>query len=105
MPKKTARQLNHEIARALSKPLLREDWPDAARRYVKEAAARLNLHENLDRAVDEVMRSLESDQARGVGDFYIEGRPIADSWYARFESGALENEIRDALRTAQHRPL
>jgi hypothetical protein len=98
---KSRTQLNREIVEALSRPLLKDDWPSAARRYVREAADWYAIDENLDEAVNSVIRKLERDQAGGVGDFTRESQPIKDSWYDRFESGEIDAEIRAAIQTSR----
>jgi hypothetical protein len=110
MTKKSPAQLNREIAAVLgkSKPkapkrsraLLPADWPDVGRRIVLEATRWYYQEMNKEwpvsdvlqeRAVEDVNKDLEREDRAGQ---------LADaraSWYARYESGKLDDEIKRAI--------
>ena len=116
MTKKSPAQLNREIAEALgkSKPkapkrsrsraLLPADWPDVGRRIVLDAARWYYQEMNkewpvsdvlLESAVQDVGNNLEREDRDRAGRLQIED--VRPSWYARYESGKLDDEIKRAI--------
>jgi hypothetical protein len=114
MTKKSPAQLNREIAEALgkSKPkapkrsrhLLPADWPDVGRRIVLDAARWYYQEMNkewpvadvlLESAVEDVGKNLEREDRDRAGRLQIED--VRPSWYARYEAGKLDDEIKRAI--------
>jgi hypothetical protein len=110
MPKKTAAQLNRDIAESLGastpkhpqrgRTLLPADWPDVGRRRVLDAARWYyqEMHKDwpvpdvlMDQALEDVQKDLEREDRSGQLD---DARP---SWYRRYESGELDDEIKSAI--------
>lgn len=103
--KKTARQLDADIAKAT---LLPADWPDAGRRVVEKAAR------EYDRAIDEDWAVPDIEMDAAIKEVYANLERIDNAfdahyqhtaefdrdgtWYSRYESGRLDSEIRAAIQ-------
>jgi len=115
MAKKSPAQLDRDIAESLgkSKPkhpqrartLLPADWPDVGRRFVLDAARWYyqEMHKEwpvsdvlMDQALEDVLKNLEREERAG-GERARQLNNARPSWVSRYEDGALDDEIKEAI--------